>query len=39
MVGMEGSWKVTEMWTDWGGKVLEDHRDMEWLGWKGPERS
>ena len=23
----------------WVGRVLEDHRAMGWLGWKGPKRS
>ena len=36
MVELEGSWKITEPWGGWDGRVLEDHRAMGWLGWKGP---
>ena len=36
MVGLEGSLKVIEPQNGWVGRVLQDHRTMEWLGWKGP---
>ena len=26
-------------WLGWVGRVLEGHRAMGWLGWKGPGRS
>ena len=35
-VGLEGSLKGVEMWDGWVERVLEGHRDVGWLGWKGP---
>mgnify|MGYP001859212838 CR=1 FL=1 len=39
MVGLEWSLQIIEPWNGWLGRVLTDHRDMEWLDWKGPYRS
>ena len=35
-VRLNRSLQIIEPWDDWAGRVLKDHRAMEWLGWKGP---
>ncbi len=35
MVGLERSWKITEPWDDWVGRVLKGHGAMEWDGLEG----
>ena len=36
LVRLERSLKTIEPQDGWVGKVLKEHRNMGWLGWKGP---
>lgn len=39
MAELEGSLMIIKPLDGWVGRILQDHRNTGWLGWKGPSRS
>ena len=33
-LGLERTLKIIKLWRGWIGRILKDHRTVEWLGWK-----